>query len=161
MSTTTGGWHCAGEAYGVHLGQEDLQAPDLDLPALQAAGLRLGLSSHSLWELARAVALQPSYVACGPVYPTTTKAMPWRPQGAHNLAWWAGLLAPTPVVAIGGLTPERAVNAARAGARANAIASGLTAAADLEGAVAAYQEAWQAGRGGVGLAMPELPRSSL
>ncbi|WP_232351870.1 bifunctional hydroxymethylpyrimidine kinase/phosphomethylpyrimidine kinase [Inhella proteolytica] len=148
-------------AYGVHLGQEDLQAPDLDLPALQAAGLRLGLSSHSLWELARAVALQPSYLACGPVYPTTTKAMPWRPQGAHNLAWWAGLLAPLPVVAIGGLTPERAVNAARAGAGTVAIASGLTAAADPEGAVAAYQAAWQAGRAGVGLAMPELPRPSI
>lgn len=148
-------------AYGVHLGQEDLGDPALDLPALQAAGLRLGLSSHSLWELARASALHPSYIACGPVYPTTTKAMPWRPQGAHNLAWWAGLLAPTPVVAIGGLTPERAVNAARAGAAAVAVASGLTAAPEPEAAALAYQAAWQAGRALAGQAMPELPRPSL
>ena len=148
-------------AYGVHLGQEDLADPALDLPALQAAGLRLGLSTHSLWELARAAVLRPSYIACGPVYPTATKPMPWRPQGAHNLAWWSGLLAPLPVVAIGGLTPERAVNAARAGAAAVAVASGLTAAPDPEAAALAYQAAWQAGRAVAGLAMPELPRPSL
>jgi hydroxymethylpyrimidine kinase/phosphomethylpyrimidine kinase/thiamine-phosphate diphosphorylase len=146
-------------ADGVHLGQQDLDGA-VDLAALQAAGLRLGLSSHSLWELARAWALQPSYIACGPVYPTTTKAMPWRPQGAHNLRWWSGLL-PLPVVAIGGLTPERSLNAARTGVSGLAVASGLTDAPDPEAAVAAYRAAWAGGRGVGGVGMPELPRASL
>jgi hydroxymethylpyrimidine kinase/phosphomethylpyrimidine kinase/thiamine-phosphate diphosphorylase len=50
--------------------------------------LRLGISSHSVWELARARALAPDYIACGPVWATTTKDMPWRPQGLRNLRWW-------------------------------------------------------------------------
>eukprot|EP01035_Chromulina_nebulosa_P047203 gene47203-63975_t len=91
-------------AYGVHLGQEDLATADL--AALRAAGLRLGLSTHSLWELCRAHALRPSYVACGPVHPTTTKAMPWLPQGPHNLAWWCGVLK-EPVVAIAAMHEAR------------------------------------------------------
>ena len=55
---------------------------------LRRSGLALGISSHSLWELARAKTLAPRYIACGPVWPTLTKAMPWRPQGLDNLAWW-------------------------------------------------------------------------
>ncbi|MGR6805841.1 bifunctional hydroxymethylpyrimidine kinase/phosphomethylpyrimidine kinase [Sphaerotilus natans] len=93
----------------LHLGQEDLlalgAAGRARLAAAQARGLRLGLSSHSLWELARATALQPAYVACGPVWPTTTKDMPWTPQGLHNLGWWARM-APVPVVGIGGVLDE-------------------------------------------------------
>lgn len=55
-------------AYGVHLGQEDLDTADLS--AIRQAGLRLGISTHSDAELARALALQPSYVACGAIFPT-------------------------------------------------------------------------------------------
>ncbi|MBB5202878.1 hydroxymethylpyrimidine kinase/phosphomethylpyrimidine kinase/thiamine-phosphate diphosphorylase [Inhella inkyongensis] len=147
-------------ADGVHLGQEDLDGA-VDLQALARAGLQLGVSSHSLWELARAWALKPSYIACGPVHATTTKAMPWQPQGAHNLAYWAALLDPLPVVAIGGLTPERTVQAARCRPAGFAVASGLTAAEHPEAAVAAYQQAWRAGLGVPGLAAPELPKPSL
>ena len=64
----------AAGAYGVHLGQEDLDIADID--ALRRAGLRLGLSTHTPAELARAKAVQPSYLAIGPVYPTTLKVMP-------------------------------------------------------------------------------------
>ncbi len=64
--------------------------------------------------------------------------MPWRPQGTHNLAWWPGLLAPTPVVASGRLTPDRAVNAAYTGRAAIAVASDLTATPDQEAAALAY-----------------------
>lgn len=86
-------WQLALElgAPALHLGQEDLlglTAGERDrLREAQARGLRLGLSSHSLWELARAAAWCPSYIACGPVWPTTTKAMPWRPQGCTT---WRG-----------------------------------------------------------------------
>lgn len=88
-------------AQGVHLGQEDLLALGEDgRAALQATRLELGISSHSLWELARAKGLAPRYIACGPVWPTLTKIMPWLPQKEHNLAWWCRM-AGTPVVPLG------------------------------------------------------------
>lgn len=90
-------------AHGVHLGQEDLLAMSADArAALLASGLALGVSSHSPWELSRAIGLAPSYIACGPVWSTITKDMPWLPQGLDNLAWWCRM-AGAPVVAIGGV----------------------------------------------------------
>ena len=95
----------AAGAYGVHLGQEDLGTADIE--ALRRAGLRLGLSTHTPAELARAKAVQPSYLAIGPVYPTTLKVMPYEPVGLERLKAWAALVAPYPVVAIGGISLER------------------------------------------------------
>lgn len=92
-------------AYGVHLGQEDLDTADID--ALRHAGLRLGLSTHTPAELARAHAVQPSYLAIGPIYPTTLKVMPYAPVGLEQLALWAPQAAPYPVVAIGGISLAR------------------------------------------------------
>jgi hydroxymethylpyrimidine kinase/phosphomethylpyrimidine kinase/thiamine-phosphate diphosphorylase len=104
-------------ADGVHLGQQDLAAlREAERRQIAQAPLALGVSSHSLWELARAKALAPAYIACGPVWPTITKAMPWHTQGLDNLAWWCAM-AGVPVVAIGGiLTPEQARAAATCGA---------------------------------------------
>ncbi|MES2184494.1 MAG: bifunctional hydroxymethylpyrimidine kinase/phosphomethylpyrimidine kinase [Pseudomonadota bacterium] len=105
-------------APGLHLGQEDVLAlTDEERATLLAPGApALGISSHSLWELARARSLGPRYIACGPVWPTLTKAMPWLPQGLDNLAWWCRM-AGAPVVAIGGiLAPAQAEEAARCGA---------------------------------------------
>ena len=73
-------------AWGVHLGQEDLAQADLQ--AIAEAGLRLGISTHCWWELCRALALNPSYIACGPVYATTSKKMtfaPLSPEGLQNM----------------------------------------------------------------------------
>lgn len=128
----------------VHLGQEDLLALDAagraDLAQARAGGLRLGLSSHSLWELARAAAWAPDYVACGPVWPTLTKAMPWRPQGLDNLAWWAAM-SPAPVVGIGGvLAPPQLAQLAASGAAAGCVVRGLA-----EHPVPAWQAAWRDG----------------
>ena len=113
-------------AKGVHLGQEDLLAlGDAGRCALQATGMALGISSHSLWELCRATTLAPRYIACGPVWPTLTKAMPWRAQGLDNLTWWCSM-APAPVVAIGGiLGPEQVAQAAGCGADGICIVRGL------------------------------------
>lgn len=121
-------WRIAAElgAQAVHLGQEDL----LNLGAvgrreLAAAGMALGVSSHAVWELCRARLLAPAYIACGPVWPTTTKDMPWRPQGLDNLGWWAAQ-AQRPVVAIGGILEPRQVRAAaHAGAHAVCLVRGL------------------------------------
>jgi hydroxymethylpyrimidine kinase / phosphomethylpyrimidine kinase / thiamine-phosphate diphosphorylase len=131
-------------AWGVHVGQEDLESVDVE--ALRRAGVRLGVSSHSLWELARAAHLRPSYVACGPVHATTTKDMPWQPQGLTNLSWWTRALAPVPVVGIGGFTPARLQEAATTRADGLAVLSGITAAADPQEAIATYLAALRMGR---------------
>jgi hydroxymethylpyrimidine kinase / phosphomethylpyrimidine kinase / thiamine-phosphate diphosphorylase len=102
---------------GLHLGQEDVLAlSDAQRTALCHSNVVLGISSHSLWELARARSLAPAYIACGPVWPTLTKVMPWQAQGLDNLAWWCAM-ANAPVVAIGGiLSADQMTQAARCGA---------------------------------------------
>lgn len=140
-------WQVAAEfgAFGVHLGQEDLAAMSEERrAAVLASGLALGVSSHSLWELARAAALAPRYIACGPVWPTLTKDMPWQPQGLDNLAWWCRM-APAPVVAIGGiLAPQQVQDAARCGADGVCIVRGLGE--RPQDTVPQFQAALEAGR---------------
>jgi len=113
-------------AGGVHLGQQDLAGlQESERREIAQSGLALGVSSHSLWELARAKALAPVYIACGPLWPTTTKDMPWRPQGLDNLRWWCSM-AGAPVVAIGGiLTLDQVRAAASCGASAVCVVRGL------------------------------------
>ena len=118
----------AAGAYGVHLGQQDLDSADLT--ALRQAGIRLGLSSHTQAELARAKALQPSYLAIGPIYPTTLKVMPYAPVGLAQLKDWAALAAPCPVVAIGGISLALMPGVLACGVDGVAVVSALTLAAD-------------------------------
>lgn len=126
-------WRTALEegAYGVHLGQEDLRGADIE--ALRAAGLRLGVSTHCHWEAARAHALRPSYVACGPIYETTAKAMPWVPHGLDGLRYWRRLFGGYPLVAIGGINAARTPGVAATGVDGVAMISGITQHADPEG----------------------------
>ena len=77
------------QAYGVHLGQEDLETTDLS--AIRQAGLRLGVSTHDDMEIDVALAARPSYIALGHVFPTQTKQMPSAPQGLEQLAHAADL----------------------------------------------------------------------
>ena len=145
-------------AYGVHLGQEDLATADL--AAIARAGLRLGVSTHCYWEVCRAWALQPSYVACGPIHPTGAKAMPWIAQGDDNLAYWCHLLG-LPVVAIGGIDVDRAEHAARCGAAGIAVISAITAAAEPEQAVQDLRQAIARGRAALRWSVPEMARPTL
>lgn len=155
-------WQLAAElgASGVHLGQEDLLAlGDAGRAALRASGLALGISSHSLWELCRARALAPRYIACGPVWPTLTKAMPWQPQGLDNLSWWCRA-AGVPVVAIGGiLAADRVRDAARCGADGVCIVRGLGD--EPTRAVPLLQTALADGRADAPVVPPAWPHSSL
>ena len=124
-------WRMAIEvgAWGVHLGQSDLGGADLD--AVAAAGLRLGISVHSWHELARAHALAPSYIAIGAVFTTTSKEMPTAPQGLARLERWCHLLRPRyPVVAIGGISTDNALDVLDTGADGIAMISAITGAAD-------------------------------
>ena len=140
-------WQLAAELGipAVHLGQEDVQRlGDAGRAALLASGTELGISSHSVWELCRARSLAPRYIACGPVWPTSTKNMPWLPQGLDNLRWWCGR-AGAPVVAIGGILDARHVyEAARAGAAGVCLVRGL--ADDTRRAAPALLDAFERGR---------------
>lgn len=153
-------WQLAIEegAYGVHLGQEDLATADL--AAIAGTGLRLGVSTHAYWEVCRAWALHPSYIACGPIHATQAKAMPWLPQGNDNLAYWCKLL-PVPVVAIAGMDAERATQAMQAGAAGVAVISAITCAVSTENAVARLQAAVSAGQRASRDPVPDLPRPTL
>ncbi len=118
-------------AYGVHLGQEDLA--DADLAAIQRAGLRLGLSTHGVFELLRAYALRPSYVAIGHIFATQTKAMPSSPQGVTRLRQQVALLqGAVPTVAIGGISVERVAQVQASGVGGIALVSAITQAANPE-----------------------------
>ena len=92
-------------AYGVHLGQEDLEIADLD--AIRKAGLRLGISSHGYAEMLKADRVSPSYLAMGAVYTTTLKRMVTPPQGPGRLGAYARLMRHYPLVAIGGIDEAR------------------------------------------------------
>lgn len=143
--------------YGVHLGQDDAAAlSEAALDELQASGLRLGVSSQTPWQLARALRLRPSYIACGPVHATTTKAIARPPVGLTGVRRWAQVLhgslpeadAPAlPLVAIGGMNAERARDAAAAGADSVAVVSHITQAADPRQAIDDLQRAVAAGLG--------------
>lgn len=112
----------------VHLGQEDMESADLD--ALRRAGVRFGLSTHDEAELDRALAHDPAYIALGPVFPTRLKEMKWAPQGLERVAQWKRLAGTTPLVAIGGLTPERAKKVFAAGADSAAVVTDIQMARD-------------------------------
>ena len=111
------------QAYGVHLGQEDLD--DADIKKIKAAGLRLGISTHCHYEVARAHSYKPSYIACGPVYHTTTKDMPWVPHGLSGLSYWRSVLK-YPLVAIGGINNERFDYIAATGVDSVAMITAIT-----------------------------------
>lgn len=103
----------------VHLGQEDLAAADV--LAIKAAGLKLGISTHSHAELDIALAAKPDYIALGPVYETKLKVMKWGPQGLDKVRDWKARIGALPLVAIGGITPERAPGVIAAGADSVAV----------------------------------------
>lgn len=110
-------------AYGVHLGQEDLECADIN--AIRKAGLRLGISTHSYFEIARAHTFKPSYMACGPIFETTSKIMSFAPQGIERLRDWCKLL-DYPIVAIGGINKDNFQHVKETGADGIAMISAIT-----------------------------------
>ena len=121
------------KAYGVHLGQEDMDVADLGLIA--ESGLRLGLSTHGYYEIQRAKQLKPSYIALGHIFETQTKDMPSDPQGLGRLAKYAGLLAGTPTVAIGGINLQRAPDVYKTGVGSIAVVTAITLANDYKSVI--------------------------
>jgi thiamine-phosphate pyrophosphorylase len=129
----------AAGAYGVHLGQEDVQTADLE--AIAQAGVRLGLSTHGYYEMLRALHFRPSYLALGAVFPTTTKVMPTAPQGLARLARYVRLLdGRVPLVAIGGVNSEVLRDVLATGVGSAALVRAVTEAPDTAAAVTALQQ---------------------
>jgi hydroxymethylpyrimidine kinase/phosphomethylpyrimidine kinase/thiamine-phosphate diphosphorylase len=119
-------WQLAIEhgAYGVHLGQEDLEYADL--ARIKNAGLRLGISTHGFYEMLRAHNYQPSYMAFGAVYPTSTKDMTGQIQGLEKLRHFVPLMKVYDKVAIGGITLECADEVLATGINSIAVVSAIT-----------------------------------
>jgi thiamine-phosphate pyrophosphorylase len=136
-------WHAAIElgANAVHLGQEDLAAADV--AAIKAADIALGISTHSEEELEIALAAGPDYVALGPIYETKLKVMRWAPQGLERVAAWKQRIGSLPLVAIGGITPERAPGVLAAGADVVAVITDFMTHPDPEARVRTWL-AWAA-----------------
>jgi thiamine-phosphate pyrophosphorylase len=120
-------------AHHLHLGQEDLI--DADLKAIREAGLSLGISTHDDEELATALAAKPDYVALGPIFPTTLKAMRFAPQGIPKITEWKRRVGNIPLVAIGGIKFEQADEIFAAGADSIAVVSDVTQNADPDARV--------------------------
>lgn len=114
----------------VHLGQEDLEGADLD--AIRRAGLRLGVSTHDGDELETALSADPDYIALGPVFPTSSKSLKWEPQGVAKVTGWKRQVGGLPLVAIGGITLERAAEVLQSGADSIAVISDVTRNPDPE-----------------------------
>jgi ribosomal-protein-alanine acetyltransferase len=104
---------------GLHLGQSD--TPIASARALLGEGPTLGLSTHTLRQVAASRALPCDYLGFGPIHATTGKANPADVTGVHLCAA-AAAAADVPLVAIGGLTEADL---------APLVAGGVTAAAVL------------------------------
>jgi thiamine-phosphate pyrophosphorylase len=128
-------------AYGVHLGQEDLEGLNgASLNAIRAAGLGLGLSSHGYAEMLRADAVNPSYIALGAVYATTLKRMATPPQGPARLKMYAQLLRDHATVAIGGVDAARLPEVLASGVGSVGVVRALVAAEQPEAEAANLQQ---------------------
>jgi thiamine-phosphate pyrophosphorylase len=119
-------------AFGVHLGQEDIEVADLN--ELAENDIALGLSTHGYYELLRIAQLHPSYIALGHIFPTTTKEMPSKPQGLVRLALYQtlinsmqyGQLKGIPTVAIGGIDLNTAPAVWQCGVSSLAVVRAIT-----------------------------------
>lgn len=114
----------AAGASHVHLGQEDLETADIE--AIHAAGLRLDISTHTDAELDIALAARPAAVALGPIYPTRGKDVGHGPQGLEQIQRWRARIDDMSLIAIGGITLERAPSVIAAGADSIAVITDVT-----------------------------------
>ena len=101
--------------------------------------MRLGLSTHGYAEVASALAIRPSYIAIGPVFATTTKQLKTKPQGIEALKRWRRSLN-YPLVAIGGISLDKAKDLCEAGADGIAVVSDIATAAHVEQRVTSWLE---------------------
>ena len=109
-------------AKGVHVGQDDLDAEQAR--AVVGKEMWVGTSTHNLEQFRRAVATSADYIAVGPIFATTSKANP-DPVVGVELIREVRALTDKPIVAIGGITLERAKAVIDAGADSVAVISDI------------------------------------
>lgn len=126
------------QAYGVHLGQEDLA--DADLQAIKSAEVKLGISTHGHYEMLKALEYQPSYLAVGAIFPTQTKDMTGQIQGVKTLADLVKLHSEVAMVAIGGISLVRAPEVVKTGVGSIAVVTAITKADSPEQAVMEFNK---------------------
>jgi thiamine-phosphate pyrophosphorylase len=125
-------------ADGVHVGQDDLSVDEVRRIVGDAA--IVGVSTHDAAQIDAAAGTRASYVAVGPIYGTATKDTGYSARGLDLVRHAVRTLdAATPVVAIGGITLERAPEVLAAGAASVAVISDLLR-GDPEQAVRAFRE---------------------
>jgi thiamine-phosphate pyrophosphorylase len=124
-------------AIGVHVGQDDLSVADVrtlltsaDVTGGDAAQAVVGISTHDIAQIDAAVRTDATYIAVGPIYGTLTKATGYTARGLDLVQYAASR--GKPVVAIGGITLERAPAVIAAGASAVAVITDVLAGGDPE-----------------------------
>jgi len=130
-------------AHGVHVGQEDL--PVEAARSIVGLGCMVGVSTHDLDQLRAAAVTSADYIAVGPIFATTTKANPDPVVGLDFLRQ-ARTLTDKPLVAIGGITAERAADVYAAGADSLAVAADLANAPSLPARIIQYLDAFKCQR---------------
>ena len=120
-------------AHGVHLGQEDLEALEIQgMEHIKRSGLLLGLSTHGYSEMMNAHRFRPSYMALGAVFPTTLKQMKTLPQGLGRLHQYANLMQSYSLVGIGGIDEHTIPMALASGVGSVAVVRAITGAPEPE-----------------------------
>lgn len=134
-------------ADAVHVGQDDLPLADVRrVLADLGRDMLVGVSTHDEAQVREAVAGGADYLGFGPVFATATKRNPDPVQGTDGLATAVRAAGGVPIVAIGGVTPERAPALALAGAAAACAISAVNDAGDPAAAGRAIGAAFSAGR---------------
>ncbi|QXK92130.1 thiamine phosphate synthase [Neoehrlichia mikurensis] len=124
-------------ADGVHLGQEDLKIANVY--DIYQSGLYLGISTHCYHELARACYFNPSYIAFGPIFPTTSKTMKFNAQGLKLLTQWVKHT-DCSVVAIGGINLLNVDSVVNCGVSGVAVISAIIDSSDPKDAIYEFQK---------------------
>ena len=122
-------------AWGVHIGQTD--TPIEQVRSALAAGITIGVSTHTLAQARSAVARGADLIGCGPVFPTRSKEAPDPIVGLDGLAEVCRSVN-VPVIAIGGVTLDRAAGVRAAGAPLAAAISAVCAADDITATARAF-----------------------
>ncbi len=120
----------------LHLGQDDM---DIDDARKIVGNMKIGLSTHTIYQAKKALEKNPAYIGFGPVYSTNAKANPDQPVGPDKLGEVMSF-ADVPVVAIGGLFPDNLQPVIDAGAKNIAMVRYLMQTKDFEKRVAALSE---------------------
>ena len=130
-------------ADGVHVGQDDLEPGDAR--RVLGGGAIVGVSTHSREQVVSALRMPVDYIAVGPIFGTSTKDTGYRDVGTalvgEAVAIARDASVDMPIVAIGGITLERAPQVIAAGAASVAVISDLLSTGNPEARVKEYMRA--------------------